>query len=754
MSAFAPLQRKNGSSPAAPAAKSKPSSKPQSGHERFVLKQEFTPRSAVGPAAGLKLDRPLRALSAPALQTKLTVGEANDAHEREADAVADALMAAGDEPSSLEIAARPAPGVQRACACDEEKLRRKPLVLSHAPDLGSNAQSAGDQPLSAPLAARLRAHQGRGAPLPSEARSAMEQGLGVDLSGVRIHDDQVAHELSQQLKAQAFTAGNDVYFNRGRFSPNDRAGRRLLAHELTHVVQQSSAGTAAIRRTVDEVLLNCADRQIHFQHDGETTSYALDHCDAPDGEFDASVTLTPAHVDFTLNDLSSDARFDFRYSIAPGQPNPNTFFAGQRSVRFRVSHMPGQSPGDSVRFNVRSLSAAEFQQMTGRSLASLPERVFVPSSNLGLGGGTGDSGPSPVGPVGAGAALFTPTPFSFIPANSTGVIWSGQHLSVFANPESAFLPTVRGYRGGVGNYLMENIPVVGDRFTIRLHEGVPGSFANDVAFPFTPNEQNFLYVAREADEAAAFAQRLRETQYGGRYRYSPPRPPGSPVDPFLGEVGATEGRIYEVLVRRGIAPLCTNNCTTVPAPEVEAAIGMRPRTPSGVDVMSGRGPTGEVNPAYEGRARLTGEAFREGPLAPGVSRLHITAPAAAAMGFIRVGGAVLMIYGAYRTGERIANAPPEQLPIVVGEEAGSWVGGVIGTALGTAAGAAIFCLPSGPVDFICIAGGFVLGAAAGALGSTVGVEVGHSLAETVTNTLSEFEGTLEYEIKRLYGFPF
>ena len=67
----------------------------------------------------------------------------------------------------------------------------------------------------------------------------MSAKFGVDFSGVRIHDDSEAVGLAKELQAQAFTHGRDIYFNEGKFDPESGAGKNLLAHELTHVVQQA-----------------------------------------------------------------------------------------------------------------------------------------------------------------------------------------------------------------------------------------------------------------------------------------------------------------------------------------------------------------------------------------------------------------------------------------------------------------------------------------------------------------------------------
>ena len=96
------------------------------------------------------------------------------------------------------------------------------------------------------IESQLSNTKGGGSWLPESIRSFMEDRFGADFSGVNVHDDTNAHEMSSQMNAQAFTYGNDIYFGAGRYSPGSAAGRKLLAHELTHVVQQNS-GTVSRR---------------------------------------------------------------------------------------------------------------------------------------------------------------------------------------------------------------------------------------------------------------------------------------------------------------------------------------------------------------------------------------------------------------------------------------------------------------------------------------------------------------------------
>lgn len=156
----------------------------------------------------------------PVVQCKLTVNAPGDVYEREADAVADQVM------RMPESAVQP---VQRKCAAcekeEKEKLQRK--------EYGGNSNG-----VSPSVEREINAQRGRGKPLPAETRNFMEQRIGADFSQVKVHTDQHAVRLSRELNAQAFTHGRDVYFNTAKFAPDTIEGKRLLAHELTHVVQQ------------------------------------------------------------------------------------------------------------------------------------------------------------------------------------------------------------------------------------------------------------------------------------------------------------------------------------------------------------------------------------------------------------------------------------------------------------------------------------------------------------------------------------
>lgn len=114
-------------------------------------------------------------------------------------------------------------------------------LLAAEPDHAA-ADPAGGQALDERTEGVLRRRQGRGAPLPENVANEMGSALGADLNGVRVHDDGEAAEVADRLGAQAFTAGQDIYFGAGQYQPGTANGRHVLAHEVAHTIQQRSSG--------------------------------------------------------------------------------------------------------------------------------------------------------------------------------------------------------------------------------------------------------------------------------------------------------------------------------------------------------------------------------------------------------------------------------------------------------------------------------------------------------------------------------
>ena len=152
------------------------------------------------------------------LQTKLKVNEPGDAYEQEADRVADQVMAA------------PAPSAVTGAPLRIQRCAGRPTGQIEAP-------VSVDQALASP-----------GRPLEPALRQDMEQRFGHDFSQVRVHTGTAAEQSARGVNAHAYTVGRNIVFAAGRFAPWTNEGRRLLAHELTHVVQQAHSPSRRIQR--------------------------------------------------------------------------------------------------------------------------------------------------------------------------------------------------------------------------------------------------------------------------------------------------------------------------------------------------------------------------------------------------------------------------------------------------------------------------------------------------------------------------
>lgn len=184
------------------------------------------------------------------LQLKPRIGSANDPLEHEADQVADAVVS-NQALSTGAVLVAAAGGIQRECpACEAQERDTVRLQLDEQEEdeeiqLKSDPTSATG---SAGAAAAASAVSGEGAALSPMARSYFEPHFGHDFSGVRVHTHPRAQRAAAAIGARAFTLGRDIGFASGEYAPQSVAGRHLLAHELTHVVQQEATTAPVIRR--------------------------------------------------------------------------------------------------------------------------------------------------------------------------------------------------------------------------------------------------------------------------------------------------------------------------------------------------------------------------------------------------------------------------------------------------------------------------------------------------------------------------
>ena len=201
-----------------------------------------------------------RMLRSGTIQSKLSIGQPGDKYEKEADRVADAVM------RMPEIVSRNELHIQRSCpACEEKELKRQPMKEEDEEKVKRQsikeeeeekkprmqpkeeeegkvqAKTTSDRisKIDPNIESHIQSLNGGGQPLPEKSRDFFEPRFGYDFSQVRLHTDVRAAESAQALNAAAFTIGNNVVFAQGRYAPETSPGKSLLAHELTHVMQQN-----------------------------------------------------------------------------------------------------------------------------------------------------------------------------------------------------------------------------------------------------------------------------------------------------------------------------------------------------------------------------------------------------------------------------------------------------------------------------------------------------------------------------------
>jgi Domain of unknown function (DUF4157) len=209
------------------------------------------------------------------LQAKLTIGQPGDQYEQEADRVAAQVV----QRTNLLKSNPSKPALQRQELKEEDELQMKPEIsmlqrqeaeeedeLQMKPEISmlqrqeaeeedelqmkplQRQKSQEHEEASADLETSINSARGRGQSLESGLQQQMGQAMAADFSGVKVHTDATADRLSQSIQAKAFTTGKDIFFKGGEYNPSSQSGQELLAHELTHVVQQTGRGDAPVQR--------------------------------------------------------------------------------------------------------------------------------------------------------------------------------------------------------------------------------------------------------------------------------------------------------------------------------------------------------------------------------------------------------------------------------------------------------------------------------------------------------------------------
>ncbi|WP_434685253.1 eCIS core domain-containing protein [Pseudanabaena minima] len=194
--------------------------------------------------------QPQHEIASSQIQAKLNIGEPNDKYEKEADTTAAKVVQKINsspqgrsvqkqesmESEDEELQMKPEISKiqrQEAMEDEDEELQTKSLVQRRENLKGGEA--------STDLESSIQQARGSGQSLDPNLQSKMGQAMGADFSGVKVHTDSQSDQLNQSIQAKAFTTGQDIFFRQGAYNPSSKSGQELIAHELTHTVQQGAA---------------------------------------------------------------------------------------------------------------------------------------------------------------------------------------------------------------------------------------------------------------------------------------------------------------------------------------------------------------------------------------------------------------------------------------------------------------------------------------------------------------------------------
>lgn len=225
-------------------------------------------------------------LGSAAIRAKLAVGRPDDRYEQEADRVAEQVMRMPDQaapPAQLDIQ----PVIRCQEPEEEEEKLRTDSIGGPAPEVTPGLESA------------INNLQGGGRPLDPETRAFFEPRFGRDLGDVRTHSDASAAGMAEAVNARAFTFGRDLVFGSGQYDPGSDQGKRLLAHELVHVMQQSGEGRMQRKIKAGSVSL---DSYLGFRG-------VIGHLKSGDTYSHPGVSITPLDTQILYDMLSSQRTF-------------------------------------------------------------------------------------------------------------------------------------------------------------------------------------------------------------------------------------------------------------------------------------------------------------------------------------------------------------------------------------------------------------------------------------------------------------
>lgn len=275
------------------------------------------------------------------------------------------------------------PAQKQRCACGGIVRAGGECAACHARRLQRQARAPA--PAATPPSVR-DALRSAGRPFEPAVRAEMEAHFGHDFSRVRVHTDAKAAESAESVGANAYTVGSSVVLGQGLYAPHTHRGKKLLAHELAHVIQQSrsagrsgaserrleqdandaanavgTAGRAQVTASaapylarqpsdagphgVSLVEISCAINEIRFHTPKRVIAYELTDCELDNGDYEAHVVVD-RHKRTVKFDLGKGApegvRFSFNYFVGPDQPAPIDLLRGQSTVHVVATNLPAR----------------------------------------------------------------------------------------------------------------------------------------------------------------------------------------------------------------------------------------------------------------------------------------------------------------------------------------------------------------------------------------------------------------------------
>ncbi|BAY19476.1 hypothetical protein NIES21_53390 [Anabaenopsis circularis NIES-21] len=197
----------------------------------------------------------------PRVQMKLSIGEPGDKYEQEADKLAADVVQRINSSETPPVQPQPQP---------EEEIRKKSFI--------QRLSNIDEKSATPDLEASIQRMQGSGQQLAETIKAPMEQAFGADFSNVKIHTDAQSDQMNQSIQAKAFTTGHDIFFRQGNYDPGSRGGQELIAHELTHVVQQEKD---KVSRKIDNGIV-ISSVPIQIQRAGEKIGGGIAELYVPD----------------------------------------------------------------------------------------------------------------------------------------------------------------------------------------------------------------------------------------------------------------------------------------------------------------------------------------------------------------------------------------------------------------------------------------------------------------------------------------